>query len=87
MMHNTQNILKESSQIHHDSHTDVRSHILETVRRENECDLEELVRACPSCTWNQVFLEVDCLSRTGKLRLLRKGYGLYSVRLSSSATG
>jgi len=86
MMNSTQNVLKKSSQIYHDPHADVRYHILEAIRHENECDLEELVRVCPSCTWNQVFLEVDRLSRTGELRLLPKGNGLYAVRLPSSAT-
>jgi hypothetical protein len=85
-MNSTQNVVKKSSQIYHDPHVDVRYHILEAVRHENECDLEELVRVCPSCTWNQVFLEVDRLSRTGELRLLPKGHGLYAVRLPSSAT-
>ena len=81
MMNSTQDILKKSSQIHQDPRTDVRDHIFEAVRRENECDLEELVRVCSSCTWNQVFLEVDRLSRTGELRLLPKGNGFYAVRL------
>ncbi len=71
----------KSSNIHHDPHTDVGYHILEAVRRTSECDLEELVRVCPSYTWNQVFWEVDRLSRTGELRLLRKGNGLYAVCL------
>lgn len=84
MMNSTQDILTESSRIHHDPRADVRYHILEAVRRENEYDLEELVRVCPSFTWNQVFLEVDHLSRTGTLRLLRKSNGLYAVRLPSS---
>lgn len=69
------------SQIHHDPHTDVRCHILEAVRRTHECDMEELVRVSPSYTWNQVFLEVDRLSRTGELRLISKGKGMYAVRL------
>lgn len=84
MMNRTQDMLRESSQIHHDPRADVRDHILEAVRRENEYDLEELVRVCPSFTWNQVFLEVDHLSRTGTLRLVRKSNGLYAVRLPSS---
>lgn len=83
MMNSTQNALKESPHIHH-PHSDVGFHILEAVRRKSEYDLEELVRVCSSFTWNQVFLEVDRLSRTGKLRLLRKSNGMYSVRLPPS---
>jgi hypothetical protein len=67
--------------IHHDRDTDVRGHIFAAVRHANECDLEELVRVCPSYTWNQVFMEVDRLSRTGELRLLHKGRGRYAVSL------
>ena len=87
MMNSTQDTLKTSSQIHHDPHTDVRVHILEAIRRTYECDLEELVRVCSSYTWNQVFLEVDRLSRTGELQLLRKSNGLYAVRLPLQPAG
>jgi hypothetical protein len=64
---------------------DVRRHILAAVRDTSECDLEELVRVCPSYTWNQVFMEVDRLSRTGELRLLSKGRGRYTVGLPLQA--
>jgi hypothetical protein len=71
----------ELSPMYRDSTTDVRGHILEAVRHRSECDLEDLVRASPSYTWNQVFMEVDRLSRTGELRLFPKGRGRYTVRL------
>ena len=80
MMNGTMDAL-QPPQIHLGSRTDVRRHILDAVKRGYECDLEELVRVCPSHTWNQVFLEVDRLSRTGELRLLLKGTGRYSVLL------
>lgn len=60
---------------------DIRSQLLEAVERKNECDLEELMQFCPWFTWNQVFLEVDRLSRTGELRPLLKKSGVYKVRL------
>ena len=48
----------------------------------HEYDLEELLNDFfPSYTWNQVFLEVDRMSRTGELRLLFRGPGLYAVSL------
>lgn len=31
------------------------------------CSLDELAIFCPELTWNQVFLEVDRLSRTGRV--------------------
>ena len=64
---------------------DIRTHILDAVRRRYECDLEELVCVCSSYTWNQVFLEVDRLSRTGEVRLVAKHPGGYAVRLPQPA--
>lgn len=61
--------------------SDIRTHILDALKRRYECDLEELVRSCSSYTWNQVFLEVDRLSRTGELRLMPKRAGGYAVTL------
>jgi len=63
---------------------DVRTHILDALRRKAECDLEELVGRCPSLTWNQVFLEVDRLSRTGELRLMPRRAGVYAVCLTTA---
>ncbi|OQW31223.1 MAG: hypothetical protein A4E19_20560 [Nitrospira sp. SG-bin1] len=34
-----------------------------------ECPLEEVVDLCPEVTWNQVFLAIDHLSRTGQVRV------------------
>ena len=43
------------------------------------CDLEDVTRRCPNLTWNQVFLVVDHLSRTGQVRLVPRGLGTYAV--------
>jgi hypothetical protein len=37
------------------------------------CLLEVLIRQCPDLTWNQIFLELDRLSRTGEVRLRLRG--------------
>ena len=34
-----------------------------------ECPLEEVMNLCPDITWNQVFLAIDHLSRTGQVRI------------------
>jgi hypothetical protein len=78
MMDSTLDIHKESSSGH--LHRDLGPQILEAVRRAQEYDLEELLHAFPRYNWNQIFLEVDRLSRTGELRLLSRGSGLYTVR-------
>lgn len=59
----------------------VANRIIEEVDRSPSCPLEELIQAFPDLTWNQIFLEADRLSRTGQLLLMRKGPGVYSLRL------
>lgn len=34
-----------------------------------DCAIEEVVGLCPELTWNQVFLAIDYLSRTGQVRI------------------
>lgn len=43
------------------------------------CLLEDLVHGCPDLTWNQIFLELDQLSRNGEVQLRRRGAGEYVV--------
>jgi hypothetical protein len=56
--------------------------ILKVVRRAPGCQLDELEQSLPGLTWNQIFLEVDRLSRMGQVRVMPMGNGTYSVRLS-----
>ena len=63
---------------------DITGQIFQMVRRRQACDMEDLVEACSSYSWNQVFLEVDRLSRTGELRLLSKRAGIYTVTLPAA---
>ncbi len=59
----------------------VADRILKAVRRSPGCLLDDLECSCPDLTWNQVFLEVDRLSRTGRLRVQSKGEGIYILTL------
>ena len=61
----------------------ITSRVIETVARHPDCLLEELVLDCPELTWNQVFLEVDRMSRTGQVRVTSMGEGTYTVTLPS----
>jgi hypothetical protein len=54
--------------------------ILEALARTPDCRIEELVYRFPALTWNQVFHEVNCLSRSGQLRLVLDGQGVFTVR-------
>jgi hypothetical protein len=59
----------------------VADRILKAVGRAAGCQLDDLERSCPDLTWNQVFLEIDRLSRTGQVWVTAKGLGVYTVRL------
>lgn len=63
---------------------DISGKIVQMVKRRQACDMEDLLEACSSYTWNQVFLEVDRLSRTGELRLFSKRAGVYTVTLPAA---
>lgn len=45
-----------------------------------ECPLEEVAALCPELTWNQVFLAIDYLSRTGQVRVLLDPGRTYRVQ-------
>lgn len=44
-----------------------------------DCPLEEVTRLCPDLTWNQVFLAVDYLSRSGQIRVTLDAANSYRV--------
>lgn len=54
--------------------------VMDIVRRSPGCDLEEIVHQCPDLTWNQIFLEIDRLSRDGNVILNLQQRGHYSVK-------
>lgn len=45
-----------------------------------DCSMEEVVNLCPELTWNQVFLAIDYLSRTGQIRVTLDGDRTYRVQ-------
>jgi len=49
------------------------------------CSFEELIGVCPYLSWNQIFSEVDRLSREGWVQLSQEKPGIYRVRLARSA--
>ncbi|MCP9475180.1 MAG: hypothetical protein NNA19_08000 [Nitrospira sp.] len=67
------------------------SHIIERVRQALEqwgtdCAMEEVVGLCPDLTWNQVFLAIDYLSRTGQVRVTLDKNRTYRVRAACVET-
>ncbi|HWC51855.1 MAG TPA: hypothetical protein VG453_09205 [Nitrospira sp.] len=69
---------------HRGPSSDITGKIVQMLKHRQVCDMEDLLEACPSYTWNQVFLEVDRLSRTGELRLFSKRAGEYTVTLPAA---
>jgi hypothetical protein len=60
-------------------HTPVETQVLDIMLHTRTCDLEEVRRQCANLTWNQVFLAIDRLSRSGEIMLMPRGRGLYTV--------
>ena len=56
------------------------------VAEESGCPFEELISACSGLTWNQIFLEVNRLSREGHIGLSHDKPGIYRVRLSKPSS-
>jgi hypothetical protein len=54
--------------------------VMDIVRRSPGCDIEAILHECPGLTWNQVFLEIDQLSREGDVVLKLRQGGHYSVK-------
>jgi hypothetical protein len=60
-------------------HTTVEDQVIGVLDRTHTCDLEEIARQCTNLTWNQVFLAVDHLSRSGEIMLMPRGRGMYTL--------
>ena len=51
-----------------------------------DCSMEELVTLCPELTWNQVFLAIDYLTRTGQVCLTLDTDRTYWVKAARAVT-
>jgi hypothetical protein len=45
--------------------------ILEVVRTNPDCSLDDVVQQLPDLVWSDVFMEVERLNRLGRLRLIQ----------------
>jgi len=50
--------------------------ILEAVRANPDCTLDQLIFKVSGASWSEVFLEVDRMSRSGQLRLTKSRSGM-----------
>jgi hypothetical protein len=63
------------------NHQRVMDRILDVAARDPECSIDDVMRLCPDLTWNQVFLDVDRLSREGHVRLRYCARGIYTIEV------
>jgi len=62
------------------SQATISDRILEVVRANPDCTLDEVAQQLPDLPWSDVFIEVDRLNRLGRLRLIQH----ISLRSTSS---
>lgn len=62
-------------------HKTVKDRLLRAIRSAPGCYLEDVVLSCPELRWNEVFVEVDRLSRTGELLVSTVDHGGYLLNL------
>lgn len=60
--------------------------ITRELKRQGPCTLETLAGRLPTCTWNQVFMAVDALSREGTITFQPHRRFQYLVSLTTAHT-
>jgi hypothetical protein len=65
----------------------VTDRILGAVQHTHGCDLDTLAESVPELTWNQVFLEIDRLSREGQILVTCEIGGRYKIQLPEHKKG
>ena len=64
------------------THRCLRETILRALRTKPKYALDDLVNSCSGFTWNQVFCEIDQLSRSGEVRLEKHRVYSYTLTLA-----
>lgn len=60
--------------------------IIRELEQQGPCTLDALAYRFPACTWNQIFIAVDALSREGTISLQPRAHCQYLVSLVSVRT-
>ena len=61
----------------------VEEAIIGKLRRSGPCCLDDVVAYLPNCSWGEVFVAVDRMSREGRVWLHQLGYSTYQIALHS----
>ena len=54
--------------------------------RSGPCCFDEVVTHFPNCSWGEIFVAVDGMSRDGRVLLRQLGYSTYQLSLGSEVT-
>lgn len=68
------------------SQAPVTDRILGVVEQQPGCDMDTLAETLPELSWNQLFLEIDRLSRQGDILVTCKTGGRYLIQLPEHKT-
>ena len=60
--------------------------IVEKLRANGPCSLDDVVTSLPSFSWGKVFAAVDRMSRDGRLSLRQHSYSTYHLSLGAAFT-
>lgn len=61
----------------------VEEAIVEKLRNDGPCCLDDVVTGFPNFSWGQIFVAIDCMSREGRVFLRQLGYSTYHISLGS----
>ena len=64
--------------------THIEEAIIEKLRS-GPCCFDEVVTHLPNCSWGEIFVAVDCMSRNGRVLLRQLGYSTYAIALRPQA--
>jgi hypothetical protein len=66
--------------------THIEEAIIETLRSGGPCRLDDIItHLSPRCSWSEVFIAVDRMSRHGAVLLRQIGYSTYEIALRPQA--
>lgn len=66
--------------------SDIETAIFQELSNRGPCHFDDLAKALPTFSWNQLFLTVDRLSRSGRLKLMHPARVGFHVAIAADTT-
>jgi hypothetical protein len=63
--------------------TPIEADIIELLRSNGPCCVDDVVSCLPKLSWGEVFGAIDQMSRDGRVLLRQLGYSTYQIALQS----